>query len=67
MFAGRLDYESRATGLDRNELGALLVAAGLGSAAEHPLISMLALDGLRYRKPQVPISRRWSWNAATGH
>ena len=25
----RLDYESHATGLDRNELGALLVAAGL--------------------------------------
>jgi site-specific recombinase XerD len=28
----RLDYESHATGLDRNELGALLVAAGLSSA-----------------------------------
>jgi integrase/recombinase XerD len=27
----RLDYESHATGLDRNELGALLVAAGLGT------------------------------------
>ena len=26
----RLNYESHATGLDRNELGALLVAAGLG-------------------------------------
>jgi len=26
----RLDYESHATALDRNELGALLVAAGLG-------------------------------------
>ena len=26
----RLDYESHAVGLDRNELGALLVAAGLG-------------------------------------
>jgi integrase len=33
--------------LDRNELGALLVAAGLGSAAEHALISLLALNGLR--------------------
>jgi integrase/recombinase XerD len=43
----RLDYESRATGLDRNELGALLVAAGLGRAAEHALISLLALNGLR--------------------
>jgi len=43
----RLDYESPATGLDRNEVGALLVAAGLGSAAEHALISLLALNGLR--------------------
>ena len=43
----RLDYESHATGLDRNELGALLVAAGPGSPAEHALISLLALNGLR--------------------
>ena len=43
----RLDYESHATGLDRNELGALLVAAGLGAAVEHALISLLALNGLR--------------------
>jgi integrase/recombinase XerD len=43
----RLDYESHATGLDRDELGALLVAAGLGTAAEHALISLLALNGLR--------------------
>ena len=43
----RLDYESHATGLDRNELGALLVAAGLGQLAEHALISLLALNGLR--------------------
>ena len=43
----RLDYESHATALDRNELGALLVAAGLGPAGEHALISLLALNGLR--------------------
>ena len=43
----RLDYESHAVGLDRNELGALLVAAGLGPPAEHALISLLALNGLR--------------------
>ena len=43
----RLDYESHATALDRNELGALLVAAGLGRPAEHALISLLALNGLR--------------------
>jgi integrase/recombinase XerD len=43
----RLDYESHAIGLDRNEVGALLVAAGLGAALEHALISLLALNGLR--------------------
>src|ERR1700742_3767896 len=43
----RLDYESHTTALDRNELGALLVAAGLGPPAEHALISLLALNGLR--------------------
>jgi len=43
----RVDYESHAVALDRNELGALLVAAGLGSPAEHALISLLALNGLR--------------------
>ena len=43
----RIDYESHATGLDRNEVGALLVAAGLGTPAEHALISLLALNGLR--------------------
>jgi integrase len=43
----RVDYESHATALDRNEVGALLVAAGLGAAPEHALISLLALNGLR--------------------
>ena len=43
----RLDYESHAVALDRNELGALLVAAGLGPPVEHALISLLALNGLR--------------------
>jgi hypothetical protein len=43
----RLDYESHAVALDRNELGALLVAAGLGPPLEHGLISLLALNGLR--------------------
>jgi hypothetical protein len=42
-----VDYESHATALDRNELGALLVAAGLGPPLEHALISLLALNGLR--------------------
>src|SRR5580704_9549298 len=43
----RVDYESHAVGLDRNELGALLVAAGLGPPTEHALVSLLALNGLR--------------------
>ena len=43
----RVDYESHAIALDRNELGALLVAAGLGGPPEHALISLLALNGLR--------------------
>jgi len=41
----RLDYESHATGLDRNEVGALLVAAGLGRPAEHALVSLLPSTG----------------------
>jgi integrase/recombinase XerD len=44
------DYESYATGLDRNELAALLVAAGLGPPPDHALISLLALNGLRVSK-----------------
>ena len=43
----RVDHESHAAALDRNELGALLVAAGLGPPPEHALISLLALNGLR--------------------
>ena len=50
----RLDYESHATALVRNEVGALLVAAGLGPASEHALISLLALNGLR-----VPEATGW--------
>ena len=55
----RLDYESHATGLDRNELGAILVAAGLGAAAGHALISLLALNGLRVSEATVSTSRPW--------
>jgi integrase/recombinase XerD len=36
-----------AAALDRNELGALLMAAGIGPPSVHALISLLALDGLR--------------------
>ena len=43
----KIDNESRTLGLDRNELGAFLVQAGLGSPRDHPLASLLALNGLR--------------------
>jgi site-specific recombinase XerD len=43
----RLDCESHATGLDRNEVGAMLVAAGPSTLRDHALISLLALNGLR--------------------
>jgi site-specific recombinase XerD len=62
----RVDYESHAVALDRNELGALLVAAGLGSPAEHALISLLALNGLRVSEAVGATSRTWAWNAGTG-
>ena len=43
----KVDDESPTLGLDRNELGAFLVQAGLGSARDHALASLLALNGLR--------------------
>ncbi len=39
--------ESTMRGLDRNELGALLVQAGLSSPRDHALACLLALNGLR--------------------
>ena len=41
------DYESTTLGLDRNELGAFLVQAGLSGGRDHALASLLALNGLR--------------------
>ena len=43
----KLDYESATLGLDRNELGAFLVQAGLSDGRDHALASLLALNGLR--------------------
>jgi hypothetical protein len=44
-------------GLDGNELGALLVAAGLGGPGGHALISLLVLKGQRGTSvvPATPI------------
>ena len=42
--AGRaLAHESHVAHLDRNELGAILVTAGLSSPRDHALLSLLAL------------------------
>jgi hypothetical protein len=60
-----VDYESHAVALDRNELGALLVAAGLGPPLEHALISLLALNGLRVPEARAPTSSTWGWTAGT--
>ncbi len=43
----KVNAESRTLGLDRNELGALLVQAGLGDLRDGALVSLLALNGLR--------------------
>jgi integrase/recombinase XerD len=43
----RIDYESHVAHLDRNELGVILVTAGLSSPRDHALVSLLALNGLR--------------------
>jgi len=41
------DYDSHLVGLDRNKVGARLVAARPGTAAEAALVSLLAINGLR--------------------
>ena len=61
----KMDYESHAIGLDRNELGAMLVAAGLAGARDHALISLLALNGLRVSEAIGAGSRTWHSSAAT--
>jgi site-specific recombinase XerD len=42
-----LRHEATIRGLDRNELGAFLVQAGLSGARDHALACLLALNGLR--------------------
>ncbi len=43
----KVNYESRTLGLDRNELGAFLVQAGISSPRDHALAVLLAVNGLR--------------------
>lgn len=67
---GRLAYESHATALDRNELGAFLVAVGLGSPDEYALVSLLPLNGLRVSESRqrwhIKLSGRGWWLGAVG-
>jgi integrase/recombinase XerD len=42
----RIHDESHIAHLDRNELGAILVTAGLTSPRDHALVSLLASNGL---------------------
>jgi hypothetical protein len=58
----RLDYESHATGLDRNELGALLVAAGLRrweptqrGGSECPIPRAMRLRGVVTLASRLPL------------
>jgi integrase/recombinase XerD len=43
----KISQESTTVGLDRDELGAFLVAAGLAGARDHALACLLGLNGLR--------------------
>jgi site-specific recombinase XerD len=43
----KIPYESTISGLDRNELGAFLVQAGIAGGRDHALACLLALNGLR--------------------
>ena len=52
----RVDYESHAVALDRNELGALLVTAGLGPPLEHALISLRSSPRTRCGTRSSPTS-----------
>jgi integrase/recombinase XerD len=61
----RLDYESHAVALDRNEVGALLLAAGLGSAAEHPSSPSSPSTASGSPKHPAPTSRTRPPSAAT--
>ena len=61
----RIDYESKAVGLDRNELSMLLVQAGLAGGRDHALACLLALNGLRISEALNADIEHLVWNVAT--
>ena len=63
----RLDYELHAAGLDRNELGALLVAAGLGTPRRtRARLAAGPARGCGCPKRLAPTSTSWASSAGTG-
>jgi integrase len=62
----RVDYESHVVGLDRNEVGSSLVAAGLSSPRVHALVSLFALNRLRSRRPSASTSTISALNVGIG-
>jgi hypothetical protein len=61
----RLDDESHVTGLDRNELGALLMVAGLGPPADTRSSRCWPSTGCVSPKPPAPTSKPSASSAAT--
>ncbi len=62
----RSDYESNATGLDRNELGMFLVQAGLAGGRDHALACLLALNGLRISEALNADIEHSGWSEGIG-
>jgi integrase/recombinase XerD len=60
----KVDHESRTLGLDRNELGALLVQAGLGTPRDHALIALLKRA---YRSPKRSAPTSPTWTSSGDH
>ncbi len=52
------------TGLDHSKVRTLLVAAGLASAREHALMSLLAINGLRVSEALGADVEALAWSAA---
>ncbi len=61
----KVDYESRTLGLDRNELGAFLVQAGLGSPATMPWRRCWPSTACVYPRRSGPTSTTWSSSGGT--
>ena len=61
----RLDYESRAVGLDRNELGAFWSPQGSPQPATTPCVHCSHRTDCGSQKPSGRTSTNWVWNVVT--